>query len=104
MSDFVIEKDEDAKIPKIEIPSNLDSNFFEVGSGNIVGKNIIQEFFNCTGTLFAMIFQFLKESTVMGRLSPQLFLNLKGDLFILILPCKDCFISYQLQTTLRLKR
>jgi hypothetical protein len=93
MSEFVIEKSEEGKIPKVEIPSNLDSKFFVMGSGNIIGKSIIQEFFACTGLWFAMTSLFLKEPKVMPKLSLHLFLSLKEDLFALIPLCKDCFMS-----------
>ena len=51
MADFGMEKSEDGKTPKIEIPTNLDAKTFVMGHGNIIGKSVIQEFFNCTGTL-----------------------------------------------------
>ena len=44
-------KSEDGKTPKIEISSNLDAKTFVTGHVDIKGKSVIQEFFNCTGTL-----------------------------------------------------
>jgi hypothetical protein len=77
MSDFVIEKDEDTKNPKIEIPSNLDSIFFVVGSGNIIGKNVIHEFFNCTGTLVCNDTPILKRTNSYGEAISALILKLE---------------------------
>ena len=51
MADFVVEESENGKTPKVEIPTNLDAKTFVMGHGNIIGKSVIQEFFNCTGTL-----------------------------------------------------
>ena len=62
MSEFVIERSEDGKIPKIEILANLDAKIFVTGSGNIIGKSIIQEFFNCIGTLACDDAPILKET------------------------------------------
>jgi hypothetical protein len=38
MVEFVIEKSEDVKTPKIQIPTNLDSKTFVAGHGNIIEK------------------------------------------------------------------
>jgi hypothetical protein len=37
--------------PEIELPTNFKTKVYHVGSGNIIGKNIIQEFFNCAGVI-----------------------------------------------------
>ena len=39
MADFGMEKSEDDKTPKVEIPTNLDAKTFVMGHGNIIGKN-----------------------------------------------------------------
>ena len=51
MADFGMEKSEDGKTPKMEIPTNLDAKTYVIGHGSIIGKSVIQEFFNCTRTL-----------------------------------------------------
>ena len=61
MSEFVIEK-EDGNIPRVEIPQNLDSKFFVAEHGNIIGNSVIQEFFNCTGTLACNDIPILKRT------------------------------------------
>ena len=48
MFEFVIAKSDDGKTPKEEISVNLDTNFFVMGSGNIIRKSVIYEFFTCT--------------------------------------------------------
>ena len=62
MADFVVEKSEHGKTPKIETPMNLDAKNFVRGHRNIIGKNIIQEFFNCTGTLVSDGIPILKRT------------------------------------------
>ena len=51
MVDFGMEKSEDGKTSKIEITSNLYGKTFVMRHGNIIGKSVNQELFNCTGTL-----------------------------------------------------
>ena len=50
-ADFGMDKSEDGKTPKVEIPTNLDAKTYVIGHGSIIGKSVIQEFFSCTGTL-----------------------------------------------------
>ena len=42
---------DDGLTPKIGRACNLDAKFFILGQGNIMGKERIQEFFNCVGNL-----------------------------------------------------
>ena len=42
---------DDGLTPKIGRTGNLDAKTFILGQGNIVGKERIQEFFNCVGNL-----------------------------------------------------
>src|SRR3990170_3113414 len=63
MGDFVVEKSEDGKIPSIEVPTNLDAKVFVLGHGNLLGKNIIQEFFNCVRNLPLDDASILKRTT-----------------------------------------
>ena len=37
--------------PEPSDPTNLKTKIYHVGSRNIIGKNIIQEFFDCTGVI-----------------------------------------------------
>ena len=37
-----------------EEPTILHTKKFQIGSGNIIGKRVIQDFFNCTGALPTM--------------------------------------------------
>ena len=41
----------DGRTPKIVSFSNLGAKNFVLGQGNVIGKDVIQEFFNCVGTL-----------------------------------------------------
>ena len=67
-----MEETDDGLTPKVERTGNLDAKTFVLGQGNFMGKEHIHEFFNCVGNL------------------PL------DDTPILILPCKDCFMSYLL--------
>ena len=51
MSDFGMEETDDGLTPKMERTSNLDAKTFVLGQGNFMGKEHIQEFFNCVGNL-----------------------------------------------------
>jgi hypothetical protein len=64
MSEFVIAKDvsKDNKPHKDEINVNLDTKTIVTGSGNIIGKSVIQEFFTCTGTLVSIDIPILKRT------------------------------------------
>ena len=42
---------DDGQTPKIGRSSNLDARTFALGQGNVIGKERIQEFFNCVGNL-----------------------------------------------------
>jgi hypothetical protein len=42
---------DDGKTPKIGDSTNLDAKTFVLGHGNVIGKSVIQEFFNCIGSL-----------------------------------------------------
>jgi hypothetical protein len=77
MGDFVVEKSEDGKIPRIEVPTNLDAKVFVLGHGNLLGKNIIQEFFNCVGNLPLDDASILKKTTNYGDAISLLVLKLE---------------------------
>jgi hypothetical protein len=64
MSEFVIAKgeSEDSKAPKIEPLINLDTKAFVMGSGDIIGKSLIEEFFTCSGTLVCNDIPILKRT------------------------------------------
>ena len=49
MSDFGMAPTDDGPTPKIGRTGNLDAKFFILGQGNVMGKERIQEFFNCVG-------------------------------------------------------
>ena len=51
MSDFGMAPTDDGPTPKIGRTGNLDAKFFILGQGNVMGKEHIQEFFNCIGNL-----------------------------------------------------
>ena len=42
---------DDGRTPKIGRSANLDSKTFVLGQGNVIGKETIQEVFNCVGNL-----------------------------------------------------
>ena len=42
---------DDGLTPKIRRTGNLDAKTFILGQGNVMGKEHIQEFFNCVGNL-----------------------------------------------------
>ena len=42
---------DDGRTPKIGSSANLDAKTFVLGHGNVIGKSVIQEFFNRIGTL-----------------------------------------------------
>ena len=51
MIDFSMAPIDDGLIPKIVRTGNLDAKTFILGQGNVMGKERIQEFFNCGGKL-----------------------------------------------------
>ena len=51
MSDFGMAEIDDYLTPKIGRSGNLDAKTFVLGQGNVLGKERIQEFFNCVGNL-----------------------------------------------------
>ena len=51
MSDFGMAETDDGLTPKIGRFGNLDAKTFVLGQGNVIGKECIQEFFNCVGNL-----------------------------------------------------
>jgi hypothetical protein len=61
MSDFGMEETDDGKTPKIGNPANLDGKTFVVGHDNVIGKIVIQEFFNCIVSLT------LEEAPILKR-------------------------------------
>ena len=87
---------DDGKTPKMGSSTNLDAKTFVLGHGNVIGKSVIQEFFNCIGTLAFDDAPILKETKNYANAISALIFNLKEDLFAPILLCKDCFMSYRL--------
>jgi hypothetical protein len=77
MSEFLIKKGEKGKTPQVEIPSNLDSKFFVMGRGNIIGKSTIQEFFTCTGALVCNDIPILKRTKSYAEAISALILKLE---------------------------
>ena len=67
-----------------------------MGHANIIGRSVIQEFFNCTGTFACDDAPILKKQKNMLKVYLRLFLNLREDLSVPILLCKDCFMSCRL--------
>jgi hypothetical protein len=51
MSDFGMAETDDSKTPNMGSSTNLDAKNFVLGHDNVIGKSVIQEFFNCIGTL-----------------------------------------------------
>ena len=49
MSDFGMAPTDDGLTPKIGRTGNLDAKTFILGQGNVMGKERIQDFFNCVG-------------------------------------------------------
>ena len=47
MTDFDMAETDDGLTPKMERTGNLDAKTFVLGQGKFVGKEHIQEFFNC---------------------------------------------------------
>ena len=62
MSDFGMAETDDGKTPKKGSSINLDAKTFVLGHGNVIGKSVIQEFFNCIGTLACDDAPILKET------------------------------------------
>ena len=62
MSDFGMAETDDGRTPKMGSSTNLDAKTFVLGHGNIIGKSVIQEFFNCIGTLAFDDAPILKET------------------------------------------
>ena len=52
---------DDGKTPKMGSSTNLDAKTFVLGHGNVIGKSVIQEFFNCIGSLT------LEEAPILKR-------------------------------------
>jgi hypothetical protein len=51
MSDFGMAETDDGLTPKIGHSGNLDAKTFVLGQGNVMGKEHLQEFFECVGNL-----------------------------------------------------
>jgi hypothetical protein len=51
MSDFGMAETDNGQMPKIGCSSNLDAKTFVLGQGNVMGKENLQEFFECVGKL-----------------------------------------------------
>src|SRR3989337_2641424 len=51
MSDFGMAEIDDGRTPKIGCSSNLDAKTFVLGQGNVMGKEHLQEFFECIGKM-----------------------------------------------------
>ena len=51
MSDFGMAEIDNGLTPKIGRSRNLNAKTFVLGQGNVIGKERIQEFFNCVGSL-----------------------------------------------------
>ena len=49
MSDFGMAPTNDGLTPKMGRTGNLDAKTFILGQGNVMGKERIQDFFNCVG-------------------------------------------------------
>ena len=84
---------DDGLTPKIGRMGNLDAKTFVLGQGNVMGKERIQEFFNCVGNLSLDDAPILKTTRSYADAISALVLKLEVNLFIPILPCKDCFLS-----------
>ena len=54
-----------------EEPPILHTKKFRIGSGNIIGKGVIQDFFTCAGALPSVVLFFI-ELVVLRTLSPCL--------------------------------
>ena len=52
-----------------EEPTVLYTKMFRIGSGNIIGKGVIQDFFTCAGALPSMVVLFFIELVVLRMLS-----------------------------------
>ena len=66
------------------------------GQGNVMGKERIQEFFNCVGNLSLDDAPILKTTRSYADAISALVLKLEINLFVPILLCKDCFLSFPL--------
>ena len=62
MSYFDMAEIDDGLTPKIGRSSNLDAKTFVLGQGNVMGKDHIQEFFNCVGNLTLVDAPILKRT------------------------------------------
>ena len=86
-------------------PTNFKTKIYHVGSGNIIGKNIIQEFFNCTGVIPIIKGSiFLTKQISMRMLLLILWLNWKENFCISIPLYKRYSLNSPTFIILRLKR
>ena len=96
MSDFGMAETDDGRTPNIGRSGNLDAKTFVLGQGNVIGKETIQEFFNCVGNLPLDDTHILKRTITYAEAISALVLKHEIDLSVPILPWKDCFMSYML--------
>ena len=68
MSDFGMAEIDDGRTPNIGRSANLDSKTFVLGQGNVIGKETIQEFFNCVGNLTLDDTPILKRTKTYAKL------------------------------------
>ena len=93
MSDFGRAPTDDGLTPKIGRTCNLYAKTFILGQGNVMGKERIQEFFNCVGNLSLDDAPILKTTRYYADATSALVLKHESNLSALILLCKDCFLS-----------
>ena len=69
---------DDGRTPKIGRSVNLDSKAFVLGQGNVIGKETIQEFFNCVGNLTLDDTPILKRTKSYAEVISALVLKLEN--------------------------
>jgi hypothetical protein len=77
MSNFGMAETDDGRTPKVGSSTNLDAKTFVLGHANIIGKSVIQEFFNCIGTLACEDAPILKETKNYAEVISALVLKLE---------------------------
>ena len=87
---------DDGLTPKMEQTGNLDARTFVLGQGNFMGKEHIQEFFNCVGNLSLDDAPILKRTKSYAEAISALVLKLQNK-FIRTHPILQRFyLSYML--------
>ena len=87
---------DDGLTPKIGCTGNLDAKTFILGQGNVMGKEHIQEFFNCIGNLTLDDTPILKRTKSYAEAILALVLKLENRFIRTHPTLQRLFMSYPL--------